>query len=65
MINTPGVLNIVEFEIVGKSGVINNLIYSDVSYDSKRYMDRGFLFPPRGGIFELKYENDDIVGRVT
>ena len=60
-----GIVTIVELSIVGKSGVIADLRYSDVSYDPKRYMDRGYLFPPRGGMIELKYKNDDIVGRVT
>jgi hypothetical protein len=65
VLNTAGVVSIVEFSIVGKSGVIDDLVYTDVSYDPRRYMDRGYLFPPRGGMIELKYPNDDIVGSVT
>ena len=33
-------------------------------FDVKMNIDRGFIFPPPGGIFEVKYPSEDITGRV-
>ena len=65
ILNTSGVVGVMSLNFVGKSGTIERLVYSDYSYDPRRFMDRGILFPPRGGMFEVKFPNEDIVGRVT
>jgi len=38
-------------------------VYSTYQYDVKQNIDRGMLFPPIGGIFEIKFPNEDIEGR--
>lgn len=65
ILNTLGVVSILELSFVGIHGVHNGLIYSDFAFDTKRHMDRGYIFPPRGGIFEVKFPNEDIVGKVS
>ena len=65
ILNAMGVVSILELSFVGKHGVQNGLVYSDMAFDTRRYMDRGYIFPPRGGMFEIKFPNDDIVGKVS
>jgi len=65
ILNTFGVITIVEFNVTGKSNEVDGLEYSDLSFNVNRYMDRGYIFPPRGGMFELKYPNQDLVGRIS
>jgi len=63
ILNVPGVVSIISLNIVNKAGISNNKIYSTFRYDVKQNLDRGMLFPPVGGIFEVKFPNDDIEGR--
>lgn len=65
ILNTRGVLSITNLSFESRSGIYENRIYSSDNFSVARYIDRGLLFPPRGGIFELKYPNDDIVGRIS
>jgi hypothetical protein len=63
--NTSGVLSINNIEFKNLHGSINNLSYSDVSYDIKSNLRKGILYPPPGGIFEFRYLDTDIVGRTS
>lgn len=63
ILNVPGVVSIINLNIVNKSGVQSNKVYSTYQYDVKQNIDRGMLFPPIGGIFEIKFPNEDIEGR--
>lgn len=65
ILNTPNVESISSFKIVNLTGVKGINTYSSYFYDPARNIDRGYLFPPTGGIFELKYPNDDIKGRIS
>lgn len=60
--NTPGVVSIISMNVVSKSGTVDGNFYSSVSFKTADLLDRGFIFPPAGGIFELKYPNEDIIG---
>jgi len=64
ILNVPGVVSRISLNIVGKSGIVDGNAYSDFDYNAQQNLDRGFIFPPTGGIFELKYPDDDIIGRV-
>ena len=64
ILNIPGVVSLVSLNIIGKSGIINGNFYSDSDFNARENLDRGFIFPPSGGIFEIKYPDDDIVGQV-
>lgn len=59
-----GVVSIANLNIVCKSGIKDGKLYSDSFLDIQQSIDRNFIFPPNGGIFELKYPNFDIVGSV-
>lgn len=62
--NTAGVVGLLEMDILGKPQVEGNNTYSSVNYEPLRYTNRGILYPLPGGIFEVKFPNDDIKGRV-
>jgi hypothetical protein len=63
ILNVPGVMSIISLNIINKAGIINNNTYNSYSFDIKQNIDRGMLFPPVGGIFEVKFPNEDITGR--
>jgi hypothetical protein len=63
--NTPGVIAVTNIEFVNLNGRINNLQYSDNSFDVKMHLRKGMLHPPEGGIFEFRYPNVDIIGRTS
>lgn len=65
ILNVPGVVNIIKFSINNKVGLENGNSYSGNAFSIKQNLDRGLIFPPPGGIFELKYQNEDIVGRIV
>ena len=64
ILNVAGVVNLLSINITNKSGIQNGNGYSPFSHDIKQNIDRGFLFPPNGGIFELKYPSEDVKGTV-
>jgi hypothetical protein len=47
------------------SGTVDQISYSDFTYVPSENLSRGMYFPPPGGIFEIKYPDIDIVGRVV
>lgn len=62
ILNTPGVVSVISLKFDNRFGTHNGRIYSTFSYSPNRNLDRGLLFPPPGGIFEIRYPNDDIQG---
>ena len=65
IMNTPDVEAITNVSFRNITGTQGTNTYNNFSYEVKRNIDRGYLFPPTGGIFEIKYPNDDIVGRIS
>ena len=65
ILNTPDVEAITRLKFNNKTGTTGNNVYAGYFFDPTRNIDRGYLFPPTGGIFEIKYPSDDIVGRVS
>lgn len=62
--NTKGVVSLLDLNIVGKPITEGSNTYAETTFEPLRYMNRGILYPPPGGIFEVKFPNDDIKGRV-
>lgn len=62
IINTSGVLTLVDLKIENLSGTIQDRTYSSVTINVKQYTKRGILFGPPGSIFELRYPQQDIMG---
>jgi hypothetical protein len=64
ILNCTGVISLLSLKFVNIAGMSEDRIYSDFRYSPNRNIDRGFMFPPPGGIFEIRFPNDDIVGSV-
>lgn len=62
IINTSGVLTLVDLKIENMSGTILGRSYSDVTHNVREYTRRGVTYGPPGSIFELRYPQHDIVG---
>jgi hypothetical protein len=62
IINTSGVLSLVDFKVSNVSGTIDTRVYSNNSFSVASNTDRGIITSDPGSIFELKYPNDDIIG---
>lgn len=61
----PGVISIDSVNFTNVSGVFNNKQYSEVTHDIKSYTKRQMIFPPQGGIFEIRYPEVDIIAKVV
>ena len=75
-LNTDGVVTVVSMKediIFSRSNadefldVISEeiLTYNETSFSPLSSYEDGFIFPARGGIFEMKHPNFDIVGRIS
>ncbi len=60
--NTNGVMSITDLRFYGLSGTYKGRTYTDVAFNPTENTRRGLIFPPTGGIFEVKYPNFDIIG---
>lgn len=61
----PGVMSINQMQFTSVSGVHNNLQYSSVAFDPTSSTQSGIMFPPAGGIFELRFPQFDIIGKAS
>ena len=71
VLNTPGVVYVEPkdgqtIKLTSKSGYdsVTNLSYSGVLYNPQSYVADGVYYPLPGGMFEIKYPDDDIRGFV-
>ena len=60
--NTPGVLSVVDIALFNKSGIEQDRKYSSTTFDVRDGTLKGMVFPPPGGIFEVKFPDFDIIG---
>jgi len=60
-----GVVSVVDMKIFNVTGVVNNRVYSDVTFNVDENTRKGMLYPPPGGIFEFKFPEVDIVGKAV
>jgi hypothetical protein len=58
-----GVAAIGSLTFTSMSGTVGMRQYPGQVFDVNAQMHNGFLVPPRGGIFELRYADFDIAGR--
>lgn len=61
IINTDGVISLIDLKIVNISGVIEERVYSNVSFNVDTNTIQNMVVGPPGSIFELKHSNKDIV----
>jgi len=62
IINTPGVVSLIELKIINIRGTSNDREYSDVAINIDASTFRRMIIGPPGAIFELRYADHDIVG---
>lgn len=60
-----GVVSVDKVEFSNISGILNNRQYSEETYDVKSNSRRQIVFPPTGGIFEIRYPEVDIIAKVV
>lgn len=61
----PGVVSINYVKFQNISGELDNRSYSDVTYDVAANTRQGIIFPPGGGIFEVRYPEINIIGKAS
>jgi hypothetical protein len=60
IINTPGVLSLIELRLTSLSGTVSGKSYSEQETNFDSIKANGIYFPQAGGIFELRYPNSDV-----
>lgn len=63
--NNEGVLAIQSLNIRNVTGILGNRVYSDIQFDPSSNTNKGMIIPPPGGMFELKFADNDIIGSVV
>jgi hypothetical protein len=61
----PGIMSINQIQFTNVVGLVNNLQYSTVTFDVNSNTRSGLMFPPAGGIFEVKYPQFDIIAKAS
>jgi hypothetical protein len=63
--NNEGVVSVTNVEIKNVIGEISDRVYSDVAISVKNNTKKNIIFPRPGGIFEVKFPDDDIRGTAS
>jgi hypothetical protein len=63
--NVPGVISINNYQFLNINGTVNNNVYSNIIFDVQSNTTMGMIIPPPGGIFEIRYPQNDITGKAT
>jgi len=61
----PGIVSINQLQFNNISGIVNNRQYSNVTYDIGSNTRLGLVFPPVGGIFEVRFPEVDLIGKAS
>ena len=61
----PGVVSINQMMFNNITNVVNNRQYSNVTFDIGSNTRLGLVFPPAGGIFEVRFPDVDLVGKAS
>lgn len=61
VLNSEGVISMVDIKLVNLTGVIEERTYSDVSFSVDGNTYQQMIVGPPGSIFEVKYPNKDII----
>ena len=65
IINTPGVISLTSLDINCLRGIVEDRLYSDVSFNVVQSTAKGLIVGPPGSIFEIRYPDNDIIGNAT
>ena len=61
IINTIGVISLTSLDINCLRGIVEDRLYSDVSFNVTQSTAKGLIVGPPGSIFEIRYPNNDII----
>ena len=61
IINTKGALSLISLSLSGVNGTVLGREYSLLGLDFDNIKNNGIYFPPPGGIFELRFPDEDIL----
>ena len=62
ILNTDGVVSQVGIQVFSLAGTTSGRLYSPLTINIVNATSRGIIVPPPGGIFEMRFPNDDIIG---
>jgi hypothetical protein len=65
IINQDGVISLDSYTFTSLTGTIDDRKYSSIPISVANSISKGRLVPPRGGIFEVKYPDSDIIGNAA
>jgi len=60
--NSEGILSVESVRVKSKTGNVGERTYSNNFFDVDSNTIKGIVIPPPGGMFEIKYPDDDIIG---
>ena len=63
--NNEGIVSVTNVEIKNIIGEISDRVYSNVAINVKNNTKKNIIFPRQGGIFEVKFPDEDIQGTAT
>jgi len=63
--NNEGVVSVTNVEVKNVTGEISDRVYSNVAVNIKNNTKKNIIFPRSGGIFEVKFPDDDIRGTAS
>lgn len=63
--NNTGVISVTGIKVRNLSGTVGTRTYSDVQHDIVGSTHKEHVFPPPGGMFEVRYPQHDIIGSVV
>jgi hypothetical protein len=62
---TTGIISLNNIKFTNISGIVNNRSYSDNTFDVVSNTRQGIIFPPGGGIFEVRYPEFDVIAKAS
>ena len=65
IINTDGVLTMTDINVTTLRGVVEDRLYSGMSFDVDANTAKGLIVGPPGSIFELRHPKYDIIGNAS
>lgn len=65
IINSSGVVSIIDLKISNKTGTVLDRVYSDISFNVSANTVKGLVIGNPGSIFEVRYPEVDIVGNAS
>jgi len=65
IINTGDVISLVDLKVKDARGMVEDRVYSDISFNVDANTFKGLIVGPPGSIFELKYPDNDIMGSAS